>query len=357
MTKHSFNKMRTLDLKPLFEKAIEGRVLLDFLFLIFLITLCVWVFGGSRRLFGVALILITLIFVYNEMAVEQFINVRNYDSDRREYVLHNTTTPLQLPSIGRLALHLPIIVCGAVQYLNYRRGDSTYSLTREFGTSLITQAPKHTVYRALTGTLPRKMIYLMQHVGAVLDNLTFLQFLPGGYNVRVLNRSDANPLGLFPQKSRKHLFGAHFIDPLNPDTLKESLSRFVQYMVEDEKPTVYCIWPSGKLWNSKLENGVREFKPGAFYMSCYTGIPVSFVHTKFKGLIEEMIVEQTPLIYPPVVQHDEPSYISFYDNKDIKPTVLEFRDRVESVYRDMDKRLTKELALPTPQLQRVEVVV
>jgi hypothetical protein len=335
--------MRKLDLGVIFERGMERRSIIDFLFLVFLLGMCLWIFGGNRRLFGLFLFVIVFIFIFNEVSVSQSLGIGPYDSDRMEYTLVNTTTPLQLPSMARLALHLPLIICGGIQYINYIRGDKSYRLTKEFGTSLITQAPKRMVYRALSGPLPNKMIYLIQHVGAVLDNATFLQFIPEGYNLRVLNKADANPLGLFPKSSRKNLFGAHFIDPRKPESLKESLTEFVRFMVEDTAPTVYCIWPSGKLWNSKLENGTGEFKPGAFYMSCFTGIPVCFVHTRFKGMIDSMLMEQTPLMYPPDVDHGENSYVSFYENPGYKDLVLGFRDHVEGVYRQMDTRMAVEL--------------
>jgi len=299
--------------------------------------------GSSPRVFGGLLFLLVFIFLYNEVSVEQFLERRTMDNERHEYILQNTTTNLQLPSPVRLILHIPFIISGLVQVGNYARGDRTYELTREFGTSLITQAPNSIIYRPLSGNLPRKMIYLMQHVGAVLDNLTFLQFIPEGYAFRVLNNSNANPLGLFPKFSRKNLFGAHFIDPTSPGSIRESVSTFARYMIEDEDPTVYCIWPSGKLWDSKLENGIKEFKAGAFYMSAYSGIPVSIVHTKFTGLVKKMIVEQTPLVYPPSLDPIERDYNSFYDNVSHKESVNGFRDKIEAMYRAVDGKLSVEI--------------
>jgi hypothetical protein len=191
--------------------------------------------------------------------------------------------------------------------------------------------------------MPKKVIYLIQHVGGVLDNLTFLQFIPEGFAFRVLNNSRANPIGLFPKTSRKNLFGAHFIDPENPETLKQSISTFVEYMKGDRDPTIYCIWPSGKLWNGKLENGIDGFKLGAFYMSCFTGIPVCIIHTKFDGFVSKMIVEQSPLYFPPEIKIPERDYISFYENLDHRDLVRGFKDKMERKYRMIDDRLWGEL--------------
>lgn len=332
-----------IHLESLLQRASEKRVYTDVFFLLTLLTLSIFVLGGKTRLFGTLVCGLVFVFLYNETTVQQFFSRTTFDDERDELRLENTTTNLQLPSIARLGLHIPLIVSGVVQSINRTRRDETYALTRELAASLISQTPNSIVYRSLSHRMPRKVIYLMQHVTAVLDNFTFLQFIPEGYRFRVLNKSNANPLGLFPKSSRKYLFGAHFLEMESPEKLRESVRTFVQCMVEDQDPTIYCIWPSGKLWEKNIENGVREFKLGAFYMSCYTGIPITFVHTKVQGLVKNIIVEQTPLIHPPKIEPREADYMQFYHNTLHKPTVVEFRDKIEKLYRELDNHLDKEI--------------
>jgi hypothetical protein len=114
-------------------------------------------------------------------------------------------------------------------------------------------------------------------------------------------------------------------------------------MLEDREPTIYCIWPTGNLWKPALRNGIEEFKLGAFYMSCFTRIPVTIIHTKVQGLVRKIIVEQSPLSHPPEIQNLEEEYLKFYENPAHRPTVVQFRDRMETLYREMDDRLEREL--------------
>lgn len=331
-------------LEYLLQRASEKKVYIDAVFLFILLLVCIFLLRGRTKIFGTLVYGLVFIFLYNETTVRQLFSRVSLDDERDEFRVENTTTRLQLPSVARVGLHVPFIVSGVVQAVNNTRRDETYTLTRELGTSLVGQAPRTIVYRPLSHRIPRKVIYLMQHVKAVFDNLTFLQFIPEGYRIRVLNKSNANPLGLFPKSSRRHLFGAHFLETGSSEKLKESVRAFVRYMVEDREPTVYCIWPSGKLWERGVENGVKEFKPGAFYMSCYTGIPVTFIHTKVRGLVKNIIVEQTPLIHPPNIEPRESDYIQFHENALHKPVVLGFRDKIENLYRGLDNKLSDEIA-------------
>lgn len=334
-----------INLEDVLVRASEKRIYLDTLFLLILLLSLFLIFGGKHRGFGIAVFVLVFVFTYNEVGVQRWLFRREHDDQRSEVILRNTTTNIQLPSIVRLAIHLPIIISGFIQAINRMRKDETFRLTREIGASIISQAPEILRYRPLTHPMPKKVIYLMQHVTAVLDNCTFLQFIPEGYRLRVLNKGNANPLGLFPKTSRRHLFGAHFLEMESPEKLKESVRQFVEYMIQDTEPTVYCIWPTGSLWKRGCQNGIEEFKPGAFFMSCFTGIPVTIIHTKVSGLVRNMIVEQSPLHYPPKMERGQGGYLEFYENPQHRSKVLEFRTEMEKLYREMDDRLEEEIGL------------
>lgn len=333
-----------ISIENVLSRASDKRIYLDTLFFLILLLLTIFLTGKRNRLFGVLVCIFTFIYSYNGVTIQQFFEKKVFDEHREQLEVENTTTNLQLPSAARLGLHVPLIISGFIQTVNRARKDETYALTRDLGASLIAHVPERVVYRPISHPLPRKIIYLMQHVTAVLDNFTFLQFIPEGYRFRVLNRSDANPLGLFPKSSRKNLFGAHFLEMGTKEDLKKSVCEFVNYMVTDTDPTVYCIWPTGRLWEKHLENGIQEFKLGAFYMSCFTKIPVTVIHTKIHGFVQRVFVEQSPLFPPPRIQSLESEYIQFYENPAHKPIVTAFRDKIENVYREMDNRLSLEIS-------------
>jgi hypothetical protein len=113
--------MSIITVKDLLERANERKVLVDFLFFSILIAVCLWRFGGTPRIFGGLVFLITFVFVYNEATVQQFIQERSLDEGRREYILQNTSTNIQLPSAVRIGLHVPFIISGIVHMINYIR--------------------------------------------------------------------------------------------------------------------------------------------------------------------------------------------------------------------------------------------
>ena len=114
---------------------------------------------------------------------------------------------------------------------------------------------------------------------------------------------------------------------------------------EPETPEVFCIWPSGWAWDYTKKNGIDKFKPGAFYMSAFTGIPVCLVHGRLSKDSKRFIIEQSDIIHPPTFDPltGGTEYLDFYENQENKIIVEEYRARVENLYRETDDRLDREV--------------
>ena len=337
------------NLATIVKRAEGSKVGLDLILLV-VVFLILWLaFRKRPRVFVVLFVAFAIAYSLNEVLVTQTITVYSKGEVGELEILNDNRSPFRVSSRTKILMILPVVFSGMIQLVNLIDGSRKFTLSKTIATNLVMNLRDRTVYRTrLTEKLPEKVIYLCQHGAEALDLFDFLGYVPDTHQLTVINdffgggnisKTTASIIqGLFAT----HLYGGHMIYRSDKANLKKDLSKLVDIMNEPI-PRVFCIWPSGKVWNHKAKNGVESFKAGAFYMSAYTGIPVCIIHHRISDDIKTCIIEQSNIVRPPPITLGNMSYTEFYETESYKPVIEEYRLRVENLYRSIDDRLAAEL--------------
>jgi hypothetical protein len=241
---------------------------------------------------------------------------------------------------------------GVLQTINALRGDRKYTLTKSLSRTITSTSVETVKFRSyLRGKLPDRVIFICQHVGALIDCIYFNSFIPDTHAMTVMNDWGINDNVAFLgyHLFLKNLYGSFMINRRDKKQLKRQITQFANKILMAKTPEVFCIWASGQWWDKRFPNGIKGFKPGASYLSAYAQIPVCIVHGKTsEGGCKQLIVEQSDLIHPPAIDIPEGvGYFDFYNNPDNKAIVDEYHRRVELQYRKIDDAISKELLTRT----------
>lgn len=340
------------DLIDLVKRSEGSKVGLDLLAFIVVLFILWILFSKRPRTFILFFVVFSILFASNELLSTQTINSHHPDDNLTELIITNDSSSPTLPKFQtKMILSIPFIFSGVVQTINMMKGDQKYILSKILANSLVINSCEKIVYRSYLSTpLPTKVIFLCQHIPYLFDTLPFLAYVPDTHKLTVFN--DFTMGGMSKQVATvfhvlfcKHLYGARMMSRRDKDTLKTQMADFVTSMIDNPYPHVFSIWPSGWAWRYDQPNGVEKFKPGAFYISAYTRIPVCIIHGKLSKNSKRFIVEQSPLIHPPAIRYDEKSYVDFYENNNHRPIIEEYRDKVENIYREMDNRIEKSISV------------
>lgn len=339
-------------------RAEGSKVALDLVLLIVVFGV-LWAFVRKfTATFIALLVLFVIVYSANELmstqriAEQRVIGENGQEIVREVSVINSSTSPFALGFHSKLILSVPLIFTGLVQTINMVRGDRKYNLTKSLSTNLVFQGTQQTIYRTYMNTeLPTKVIFVCQHLPYLFDTLAFHTFIPDTHKYTVFNDFTMGGMSdsvatAFHVLFCKHLYGAHKFSRRDKSRLKTQLTEFIDKMtVEPKTPEVFCIWPSGWAWDYTKKNGVDKFKPGTFFMSAFTGIPLCLVHGRLSKDSKRFIIEQSELIHPPTFDSStkEVNYLDFYENQENKNIVEEYRARVENLYRETDDRLEREV--------------
>lgn len=321
-----------------------GRVVLDVVYSVVVIAILFLVSRGRPLIMVAGLAVFIAWIVGLEYGGVQTIHRRGC-----EVVVRNAHSRLSPGVLPRFFSSIPVILSGVVQTVNRARGDNTYELTRTLATAIVAGQHRDIVYRDLLSRhapLPRKFIVVCQHYRYMLETLSFLALIPRGYRIRVLNHVGRGVVSRVLTTYGPNLYGLHPINLSDPSGIRPQINRFVFHMLTDSAPTVYCIWPSGRAWDPSLPNGVEQFRPGAFFMSCFTRMPVCIVHGRASEDMGRYVIVRGGLMQPPAIPTSGKDYNSFYGDVQTHAPVLAFRDHVEGEYRKLDRELEEEVISP-----------
>lgn len=337
------------DLSLTVKEAVGSGVAVDAILFVTLIILVFVLLSRNNVVFSIIVFALAMIFALNETLTTQEAVEHRVDNKVLQVSVDNSSSsPFKLRGKGKLLTCIPIIFSGVIQLINMYQGDRKYLLTKKLSTSLVANSVDKVVYRSyLSGPLPDKTMFVCQHLPYLFDTLVFHTFIPNTHKLSVFN--DFTMGGMSPQVAAvfhtlycKHLYGAYKFSRRNKEEMKVQLVEFVDSMMNGPEPEVYCIWPSGWAWDYSEPNGVKQFKAGTFYISAFTGYPMTIIHGRHSEDKTKFLVEQSDLIYPPTLDSKESSYMEFFNNPDNKVKVEEYRKRVESLYREIDNRLVKD---------------
>jgi hypothetical protein len=327
----------------------SSKVVLDILLLVAVFA-ALWLFFRNRRIVFVLLFVsFVVVLSLEEILTTQRITIKQVEDELdgvtrvREVLVENEQrSPLQTGCYKRIVRYLPLIFSGVVQIINAVRGDRKYLLTKGISAAIITNSLPKIIYRTyLKGPLPEKVIFVCQHIEYMLETLLFTAFVPNTHKLTVMNR---DVTFLLHHLVQKHLYGSYLVELKDKTCLKKQLIEFSKRITDGKDPEVFCIWASGDVWKASHPNGIRSFKPGAFYMSTFTQTPICIIHSRISEDSRCMVVEQSDLIYPPprVDTEGTVDYMSFYENPLNRETIEGYCKRVELLYRGIDDGLAKE---------------
>ena len=194
--------------------------------------------------------------------------------------------------------------------------------------------------------LPEKFFIMTQHVPSLIDIFTFLNFVPEGYRMRVVHDVSLNSTvkKIFERIFLNPLYGAVIIDKNNKEVMKLAFETLALEMIQSPEPMAVVFWPSGRVWNKKYPNGTKQFNPGGFILSAFTGFPSCVVHSRLINNETRLVSRRSSFVYPPNDLSDPPTadYQSFVEKcrtGNLKSPLEEYRRRVETVYRVMDNEI------------------
>jgi hypothetical protein len=336
-----------LDLLDLIHRSDGSKVGLDLLAFVVVLFILWLLFRRRPKTFILFFLIFVVIFTSNELLSVQSIESRFVEDFTEIEILNKSASPFTPKFQTKMIMSIPFIFSGVVQTINMIKGDRKYTLSKTLANCLMINSCEKINYRSYLSTpLPTKVIFLCQHIPYLVDTLPFLAYVPNTHRLTVFNDFTMGGMSkavakVFHVMFCKNLYGAHMISRRDKDTLKTQMSDFVDSMINNDHPHVFTIWPSGWAWRYDQPNGVDKFKPGAFYMSAYTNTPVCIIHGKLSKDSKRFIVEQSHLIHPPTISVKEDTYVRFYENMDHRPMIEEYRSNVESIYREMDNKISK----------------
>lgn len=325
-----------------------GKVVLDLALLVLVFGL-LWIFFRRKTVVFLTLFVLFIIFYsLEEVLSAQRVTVKNADGVQEVAVVSQHRSPFHLGFRKMRLVYGSVCMTGGIQLFNLCRGDRRYQLTKTISATLTTNLFDQVTYRSyLKGPLPKRVIFICQHVKDIVDIMFFNTFVPDTHCMTVMNdwnvQEDLAFVGyhLF----FKHLYGAYMLNLRDRKRLKSKLIKFASKLTKEGNPEVFCIWAAGHAWDARYANGVKSFKPGAFYMSVFTQTPVCIVHGRNSQDFRKLVVEQSDLIYPPPLGSSQTdSYIEFYNDVVNREPVEGFCREVEMLYRRIDDGLAREVS-------------
>jgi len=317
------------------------KLLLDFLFFgsCFLI---LWVLFGKRKpiryiFYAIVMILLAKEYIGRTMTMKITEGCVQVDSDGG---ILNTTQ--------RINMVWCVALTYVVQFVNWF--DSTYSFTKALTNATMLSAAQHVVFKTnINHPLPEKFIIISQHLPNNADMLSIMTFVPPGYKIRTLN--DFTGGGTISDTTDRilqnifcyPLYGSSKLTRSDSEIMKREMDQFANEMLYETKPTVYLLWASGRGWDNRIPCGVREFKKGAVFLSHFSNIPVSIVHTRFSSDLTNMACEQSHFFYPSSQHTNTGSYEQFYEKKKNSNHIDTMCNDLFKHYMFMDSQLQKKV--------------
>lgn len=235
---------------------------------------------------------------------------------------------------------LPFFLSGIIHVTSLVDRSRKYELTRLIAQGHLLRSAEKVYIRGL-GPTPKKQIILSQHVPGISDVFAVMMFT-GDNEVSVIQDLGSSIYAKMASNILAPIYGGINIDRTKNDTLKSSINSLAETMKISQGGT-YIIWPSGSMWKNNLKNGIVDFRSGAFYLSMYSQIPVCFVHTR--GNNDRLIIERSEYEQPPFPDHLDRnvSYSEFIQCARVRELVIQFKTKMENMYRDMDDRMSARL--------------
>lgn len=338
------NKMNA----DLITSALDVKAVIDIVILIIIVSVAVTAWRWAKYP-AIAMLLTSIsVFIYSQIMVRQEVTIKQFPNDNVTHMVVKNTGGLNL---GLNTRNIGILGCQFLlfpQIINYFTGDTTYTFSRRAAMGhLISSAPEVHI-RTRTSELPNTVIIISQHIPCVYDIYGFLTMTGDSHNLVVVQ-------DLGPETYKKYLtnvylkglYGARPIERSNKQILESQVCNLANDLIryrEGGGKHAVCIWPSGKFWQPKFENGFEKFKPGTFYLSIYSQVPICPVHTRFND--NKLICVRGGVIYPPKLPNESfhnMDYGLFSKEPEIKKLVEEYRNKVERIFRNMDKAMCLEL--------------
>lgn len=237
---------------------------------------------------------------------------------------------------------LPFFLSGIIHMTSLVDRSRKYELTRLVAQGHLMRSARKVVMRGMDRKTPSKQIILSQHVPGILDVFAVMVFAQG--EITVVQDLGSSVYARVASNILAPIYGGVNIDRTRPESLKKSIGSLAESMKVSTGGS-YILWPSGTMWKKNLKNGIVDFRSGAFYLSIYSQVPLCLVHVR--GDISEIIVERTEYLQPPFPEHLERNvcYDEFSKCPRVRELVREFRERVESMYRGLDDKMSRELSL------------
>jgi hypothetical protein len=238
---------------------------------------------------------------------------------------------------------IPFFMSGIIHIVSLVDRSRKYEFSRLVAQGHLLRLARRVCIRGTSTQPPRKQIILSQHVPGIADVFSVMMFT-GGNEVTVIQDLGSSIYAKAASTFLSPIYGGINIDRTRGDALKRSINSLADSMKTSSNGS-YIIWPSGAMWKKSLKNGIVDFRMGAFYLSIYSQIPVCLVHVR--GNTEELIVEKTEHIQPPFPEHiprNRP-YEDFINCPKVKELVAGFKTKIETMYRELDDKISKELKL------------
>lgn len=326
----------------LISSALDVKAVIDIVILIIIISLGVTVWRWARYP-GMAIVLTSLaVFIYSQTMVTQTMSIDKFQTMiKNKGGLKLSPNTRNSGILGCQFLFFP-------QLINYVTGDETYTFTRRAALGHLISSFPEVHIRSQTSDLPNTVMIVSQHIPCVFDIWGFLAMTSDDHKLDVIQ-------DLGPETYKRYLtniylkglYGARPIERTNKEILETQIGKLADDLVsyrEGEGKHAVCIWPSGKFWQSEFENGFEKFKPGTFYLSMYSQVPICPVHTRFNR--DKLICMRGGIIQPPKLPSEsfgKMDYKTFSREPEIRTLVENYRSKVERIFRNMDNAMCREL--------------
>lgn len=332
----------------LITSALDVKAVIDIVILIIIVSLGVTAWRWARYP-GIAIVLTSmLVFIYSQTMVSQTMAVTKFPEDDVTHVVIKNKGGIKLSPNTRNTGVLGCQFLFFPQLINYVTGDETYTFTRRAALGHLISSFPEVHIRTKTSKLPKTVMIVSQHIPCVFDIWGFLAMTDDDHKLDVIQ-------DLGPETYKRYLtniylrklYGARPIERSNKEILEAQIEKLANDLVsyrEGEGKHAVCIWPSGKFWQSRFENGFEKFKPGSFYLSIYSQVPICPVHTRFNH--DKVICVRGGIIYPPKLPTEsfkEMDYKTFSREPEIRTLVENYRSEVERIFRNMDNAMCREL--------------
>lgn len=235
---------------------------------------------------------------------------------------------------------IPFFLSGIVHFSAIVARGRSYDFSRSIAQGHLLRCAPKVVIRGMY-EVPRRQIILSQHVPGITDVFSVMMFT-GGNNLTIIQDLGSSFYAKTASNILAPIYGGVSIDRSDRENLQTSIDHLAESMKLSSCGS-YIIWPSGSMWKKNLNNGIVDFRKGVFYLSVYSQIPVCLIHSRSDD--STLIVERTSYISPPVMKNVPLNlpYKEFINTPLVKESVALFKNQIETLYRDLDNKLSKEL--------------